>query len=326
MLGWQFLLGALIILIAVLLPAPDESDEPYLLATAVTSALIGIGLLVARRTRPIVIDVALVALVLVVTAVVVASRPMGLSPLFYFWPLLMTAIYSTLRQALMTTAVSLGAFALALASGLTSVPDPVIIFVEFAGLTLAIMFAVRRLRSMVVALVSELDSTARIDGLTKVLNRGAFEEEFDRWQGQRDRQPSTSGALLLLDIDHFKAVNDTYGHPAGDSALRQLVVALTAAVREHDVIGRVGGEEFAVLLPATGGHDALAVAERIRAAVEQRSGEDAPAFTVSIGLAGGNAAPNPWDAADRALYAAKRGGRNRVVVAERDGEMAAIAA
>ncbi|WP_133123576.1 GGDEF domain-containing protein, partial [Methylobacterium frigidaeris] len=132
------------------------------------------------------------------------------------------------------------------------------------------------------------------------------------------RRPGQNACLLMLDLDRFKLVNDSHGHAAGDAALIAFVSACRSALRSLDAVGRLGGEEFAVLLVETGPEDGTAIAERIRAAVAANPGatEAGPiGITVSIGLAA--AAPEEslqaaMRRADAALYAAKHGGRNRV--------------
>ena len=123
----------------------------------------------------------------------------------------------------------------------------------------------------------------------------------------------------MFDVDHFKRVNDTHGHPAGDAVLRHLAVLLTATFRQVDVVARVGGEEFAVLLPSTDAEGAAAVAERLRLAVKSQAVEfDGVPLrcTVSAGVATMHADLGDLDAlmkrADQALYAAKAAGRNRI--------------
>ena len=124
-------------------------------------------------------------------------------------------------------------------------------------------------------------------------------------------------ALLVVDLDHFKRVNDTYGHPAGDAVLKALASILTQGVRESDIICRYGGEEFLILLPVTDAAAALALAERVRASVDAvPDTPERPACTTSIGVACVQAGDTSFDAligrADAALYRAKAGGRNRV--------------
>jgi two-component system cell cycle response regulator len=131
-------------------------------------------------------------------------------------------------------------------------------------------------------------------------------------------------AALMIDIDHFKKINDTYGHVAGDSVLRQLAGLVRPRIREHDIFGRVGGEEFGILLPEVDLLGAKVVAEKVRIAVEAASfliKDETFGATVSLGCASldgttQDSAERLYERADKALYAAKRAGRNRVVVAE----------
>ncbi|MFN3400251.1 MAG: GGDEF domain-containing protein, partial [Ferrovibrio sp.] len=129
-------------------------------------------------------------------------------------------------------------------------------------------------------------------------------------------------SLLLLDIDHFKLVNDQYGHAAGDTALRQFAAAVRRCLRREDVFGRLGGEEFCALLPSTAVEGAAQLAERIRQSVANlavEAGGNRLSLKVSIGVASLGEHGGSWDElvnqADRAMYAAKRAGRNRVVTA-----------
>ncbi len=160
------------------------------------------------------------------------------------------------------------------------------------------------------------------DALTSALNKRAFSEALPREvaRAQRYKRPLS---IVLFDIDHFKKINDTYGHVAGDSVLRQLAGLVRPRIREHDLFGRVGGEEFALLLPEVDIHGARVVAEKIRQAIESARfiiKEESFSATVSLGCATlpetGGVGDKLYEKADQALYAAKQGGRNRVVVAE----------
>jgi two-component system, cell cycle response regulator len=166
-------------------------------------------------------------------------------------------------------------------------------------------------------LLARVQQMAVTDGLTQLSNRRAFDRSVDR---ELNRAARTDGRLsiVLLDIDHFKLLNDNHGHVIGDAVLRQIAHALQLCGREYDTIARYGGEEFAAVLPGCSSGLALQVAERLRIAVQ-----DAPTdvkVTASAGVA-----TYPYDgidvagllsAADRALYASKRAGRNQVRSAE----------
>jgi diguanylate cyclase (GGDEF)-like protein/PAS domain S-box-containing protein len=157
------------------------------------------------------------------------------------------------------------------------------------------------------------------DHLTGVANRRAFFEAAELELNRNRRTPRPT-ALILFDADHFKDINDRHGHPAGDCVLRELGAALSATFRQVDVVARVGGEEFAVLLPSSTLAGAVAVAERLRQLVESQPVDCegvAVSYTVSAGIAAIEAGETiDLDTlikrADRALYAAKAQGRNRV--------------
>lgn len=180
----------------------------------------------------------------------------------------------------------------------------------------------RRLRAEVAErarLESHYRSLASLDSLTGLPNRRAFMDQAQADVG-RARLTGAPLSLLMLDIDHFKSINDQFGHATGDSSLVAFGAACRTALRDQDMMGRLGGEEFAVLLPDTDIGGALAAAERLRAAVEA-SGNDAVEgrhLTVSVGVAMLSHAETMDQflvRADRALYTAKMEGRNRVVMA-----------
>ncbi|MBC8040269.1 MAG: diguanylate cyclase [Opitutaceae bacterium] len=172
------------------------------------------------------------------------------------------------------------------------------------------------------AALRELRELATRDALTGLLNRRAFDallaEEVDR--ARRLGHPLT---LVILDLDHFKTINDTHGHAAGDTVLAAAARVFEAEVRSIDRVARIGGEEFAVLLMETGAEEGLAVAQRLVDAVRARTVSLAAggslAFTASAGVAAlpayGESAAALLAAADKALYAAKHAGRDRAVLA-----------
>jgi diguanylate cyclase (GGDEF)-like protein len=170
-------------------------------------------------------------------------------------------------------------------------------------------------------LQGELEHLAAYDPLTQVLNRRAFLAQFER-EVSRSKRERTAFSLAIFDLDRFKRINDAYGHPAGDRALQSVVATMRAGLRKHDVVGRYGGEEFALLMPNTANDTARQVAERIRADIERRGFEvDSRRITLTVsgGLATYPLNGEDWDAlltaADNALYDAKTAGRNRVVAA-----------
>jgi diguanylate cyclase (GGDEF)-like protein len=170
----------------------------------------------------------------------------------------------------------------------------------------------------------ELRSLAMTDFLTKALNRRAFEERAEQQMAlaQRTGLPL---ALLMIDVDHFKRINDEHGHAAGDSVLVEIARVIGASIRKQDTLGRYGGEEFGVLLPSTDQTGALVVAEKLRSAMEAMRYQlkaKSISVTISIGVTVCRAtcAKCPSDLnkllgdADSALYQAKHAGRNRTAV------------
>ncbi|GHC73807.1 diguanylate cyclase [Limoniibacter endophyticus] len=166
-----------------------------------------------------------------------------------------------------------------------------------------------------------LTEEAATDPLTRLANRRTFDLKaplLARNASVTDRPYS----VLLIDIDHFKRINDTWGHPAGDDILRQIADLISEQVREGDLVSRYGGEEIALILPQLGAEEAQQVAERIRASVDTkqfRAGVQLIPVTVSIGVAVSSRPPRPFPivfkAADEALYLAKHNGRNRIELA-----------
>jgi diguanylate cyclase (GGDEF)-like protein len=169
-------------------------------------------------------------------------------------------------------------------------------------------------------MIDLLSKKAQIDALTGLWNRRYFDERLSS-ELSLARRAGRSLGVMLLDIDHFKKINDTLGHPAGDEVLRRVAMYLAEAVRAEDVVCRYGGEEFAILCPNLGGGGDV-LAERLRMGIEQLgiklNGKMLP-FTISIGLAEceNGADPDMVRHADEALYYSKQNGRNRVTLAPR---------
>jgi len=167
--------------------------------------------------------------------------------------------------------------------------------------------------------VAQLREYADRDGLTGIANRRYFEarlaDEFQRWQRYGGEL-----SMLLFDLDHFKRINDEFGHMAGDTVLRSMAQRVSGVVRKQDVFGRFGGEEFALLLPCTPLDDALYVAEKIRCTIADEPVEVQGVIvpvTASVGAATARTGAPDYEGmineADAALYTAKRQGRNRSV-------------
>jgi diguanylate cyclase (GGDEF)-like protein len=186
-------------------------------------------------------------------------------------------------------------------------------------MVVALIFQLTLVALVVSRLLSELRRASRHDALTGLLNRRAVDEALAA-EAQRARRLGVPFTVLMLDLDHFKSINDTHGHAAGDRALQHLATLFTSQMRDIDRVGRYGGEEFVVLLPGTPLEQAYPLAQRLceRVAALPPMWRDAPLpVTVSIGLAewlgNSDGLPALLARADAALYRAKEDGRNRVV-------------
>jgi diguanylate cyclase (GGDEF)-like protein len=165
----------------------------------------------------------------------------------------------------------------------------------------------------------ELSVIAATDSLTAVLNRGAFSMLVEAYlEETRKQEHARSGALLIIDADHFKSINDRLGHDCGDQALKLIAQAIKAQLRGSDIVGRIGGEEFGVFLPGVDPSQSWLVAEGIRRRIREMDfspGGHACPLSVSIGGTSFNG-PTTYEAifsaADRRLYAAKSNGRDQV--------------
>lgn len=159
---------------------------------------------------------------------------------------------------------------------------------------------------------------ASVDNMTKLLNREHF------FAAVRNRRRSIDyGSLLILDIDHFKSINDTYGHQVGDKALQSVAETMLFTLRDSDVLGRIGGEEFAAFLPSPKLEDAITAAERLRINIEALRIEvdEETSFSITASIGVGLAPKNDvmediFQRVDEALYVAKRSGRNRTQTVE----------
>lgn len=162
------------------------------------------------------------------------------------------------------------------------------------------------------------EENALTDELTRLPNRRALAQRFLQ-EMQRARRHHAGITFVMIDLDHFKQVNDTYGHLNGDAVLAELASILSSGLRESDVCARYGGEEFALILPETNESGARVLAERIRAKVAAATFPGGLKLTISVGVAATDDAAvftQLIDRADQALYAAKQGGRNQVRVAD----------
>ena len=195
-----------------------------------------------------------------------------------------------------------------------------------------LLFFATKLRDLAIA-HHRLAIYAATDSLTQVMNRAAFSAVVEATLAEiRSREARAQGALLIIDADNFKAVNDRYGHDRGDEALIAIASSIKAMVRSPDIVGRLGGEEFGVFLPGAGRDQAESVAERIRQSVSDARFTPAGAshqLSVSVGGAvfdGQVPFSHLFRFADHQLYVAKENGRDRVAIGTVDPEPLGLAA
>jgi diguanylate cyclase (GGDEF)-like protein len=241
------------------------------------------------------------------------ESPDELGPLLLTWPVTFSAAVLTARVAWTTAGVA--AIVFAVLASLSRGVDGVVLWIEATASLAVVCWMVVRVQNQSVRLREALSHLARTDALTGLINRRGFDEALAR-DHARSLRGGPPSALLLVDIDHFKRVNDSWGHQAGDDTLRRLGVLLDHEFRETDVVGRIGGEEFAVLLADCGPDEAEARAHGLCDNVRAQAGEWDHPITVSVGVATHpELAPTPAElmaAADAALYAAKAAGRDRI--------------
>lgn len=249
------------------------------------------------------------------------------------WLILCAALYIFLLPVRLSWRLALGYWGstlvmLAIFLALQSKPLPVLVETELLlnyviapPVFIALLSAFTRLRADYVRAnthADDLRELALLDGLTGLQNRRAFRQSFKRAKARQLRN-KTPLCVMLLDIDHFKRVNDTYGHQVGDEVLIKLASVLTRELRGTDEVFRWGGEEFLLLLEETPSEHLEQLAERLRAAVEHEQFLDKSTVTISIGAT--HILPHEeedvvYPRADEALYVSKRDGRNRVTIVE----------
>jgi diguanylate cyclase (GGDEF)-like protein len=264
--------------------------------------------------------------ILLVSVAVAVCRPLASTPTYYLLPLLASAYFGRPRRLAVELGVFAGSLALVLAVWAeTPVASAVFLGTAIPGVCVAVVVA--GLKQRLDEHVDGLRDLASTDALTGLLNHGAFAAELERALERCDRtgEPAT---LLLIDLDHFKRINDRFGHQEGDRMLRVVSDVLAAHRRRDDLLGRVGGEEFALLLPGADAAVAEGVAGRVRSALRAATASASARLTLSVGIASRSAAVTTshtlLHAADQALYAAKARGRDRAV-AFAAGELSAAA-
>jgi diguanylate cyclase (GGDEF)-like protein len=311
--------GGSLALITALMPPPADGSEAAILAVGAVSLAVGAALLVLK---PKLGEAPLALLAVLGTALITITTHEGgaeggtaANEVLYLWVSLYAFFFLRLRTALLVMAAIGVGFGWLLWSFGTPANQAATEWVVTVTTLCVSGLIVARIRGYMYGVVRELNQRASHDGLTGLLNRRALEERVaeERANAEREGIPIS---LLLVDIDDFKDLNDSLGHGRGDAVLKEVAAALVLSTRGHDAVARIGGDEFAVLLPGAAEAAARTVAEGLRAEVSRALRRENDGVTVSVGYATAQP-PLPLfdelhELADRAMYAGKRAGGDRV--------------
>ena len=306
--------SAAVTTIGLLAPHQEQVDETGLAVAAMVTAALALLLTVAGRRLPfwayhliVACGTVLVSLALLFNGERDGGAAGG-DEVYYLW----VVIYAAHYMGRAATAVQVALIGIAYAITLAAIdPGPVATsrWLTMIGLVAGTAVVIRLLTERAERTLAELDAAARTDGLTNLANRRGFEHEFRR-EVARAARGGKPFSVLLLDLDHFKQLNDEYGHAAGDEALVGVGELLRAELRDVDTTARMGGDEFAVLLPEALRDQARLVGVRLAQAMQRRRATEPARLTLSFGVAeypfDGATLDELMRAADRALYEDKR--------------------
>jgi diguanylate cyclase (GGDEF)-like protein len=307
-----FVVGGLTMVLTLFAPSAGRPSMVAFLPVGVACFALAAYLWLARSAPDWILLATPPLGTLLITAVMSIEGTTSGTPFFYLWPMLLAAYFFQRRDLLLNFALVCASFAVALAFWVPVDDGSLIMFLDTAMATGVVAALVFMLKTQVGRLVTGLHKASTTDALTGVLNRGAFQERLERALADREQV-----VLALLDLDHFKLVNDRHGHPAGDRALRRFCEIVQGEARLGDALGRLGGEEFGLLLGDTDLPGAHSFADRLRATVARETAAGEVGLTVSIGLSEawpGTTSEDLLRSADLALYSAKGAGRNRVAL------------
>ena len=318
-LGFMWGFGAVLLALTLVLPRSPGANESVLLAVVAVAAVAAVVMLAVPGLDVRAFE-AITALGTVLIGVLVffGGRYGNEYALFYIWLNVHAFYFLSWRRALLQLLLMGGTYpvALALSRYLSGAGRPGDYAMGMGTLLVSALF-VGLLKDRVTRLLSRLSDAAQRDALTGLLNRRGFDDALSL-ELERVHRGGRPLSLLIVDLDYFKQVNDRFGHQIGDRALVRVTEALRASVRRIDTAHRIGGDEFAVLMPDTDERGALVTAERLRTKVASSAGEKASRLTVSVGVASfpthAQDAHALVRAADGALYVAKSLGRDRAVV------------
>jgi diguanylate cyclase (GGDEF)-like protein/putative nucleotidyltransferase with HDIG domain len=314
-----FLVGGLLADLSLLLPASERAHLGLLAvigSSAVVSA-IAMFFLAARLPDRLMTWILAFGTLLVTLGVISAQETSAVYALFYVWVGFEAFFFLPRRHAVAHMAFVAVAYAVALSLAGGAAPDAAARWMMTLGTVVMVGVLAGALHDRAERLIDRLADAARTDALTGLLNRRGFEERIaaELERAKRSGQPVT---VVVGDLDHFKSINDRFGHRVGDLTLQRFAGVASDVKRRIDDLARIGGEEFALVLPESDEHGGFLVAERLRRAVREDGLADDASVTVSFGVAScprhATTSDQLLHCADQALYLAKQLGRDRSVI------------
>lgn len=316
-----YALAAIAAFASTVMPDPDPSDHHAMRLIAAAGVVGCLVLLAGRRLPPIAITLTGITAAMIITCIAVAvSRPMNITPVYLIYVGLTSAYFCSRREATAQLVVMYLAFAVALTQAEHG--QRMLTYLVMSSIVTVVALVVAHVTERERALRRELRTVASTDALTGLLSRRGFTTAFGR-ELQRSRRAGLPLSLVLFDLDHFKLVNDRFGHAGGDAALQRCAGIISDERRPGDLAARMGGEEFLVALFDCDEEGARSWAQRIVDRLAADTADGPVRLTTSAGVA--EAAPGQVTiddillGADRALYAAKAAGRHRVVAVSDPG-------
>jgi diguanylate cyclase (GGDEF)-like protein/putative nucleotidyltransferase with HDIG domain len=317
-LGSLFIAGGVVGLVSLVQPHGDGARIGIIAAICALAVVLGLLLAVEHARVPgWAFPGSCYAATMLIGVALYASDRADSPYAFYFIPVAMfSAYFLSVPQLLLQTAFIAASYPIVIRLlGGDTLSEQRWLVTIWTVIVVGAFIAI--LRQRMDALIGRLSDAASTDPLTRLLNRRGFADVFDL-ELERSRRSGRPCALLMGDLDHFKRVNDLFGHPAGDERLRTFADLLIDGKRRIDAAARMGGEEFALLLPETDEHGAYVIAERLRHAVRDAFAPEQVPLTVSFGVAAypnhGATGDQLLVAADQALYVAKELGRDRTAI------------
>lgn len=315
-------LGALTLGGTALFAADQISPEWGAWAVAAAFAVLSVTAAFGKHlphlmVRVMAFDITVILLCLIVA---VGNTPAYVALLYFGWPALTSAHFGTKSD--FTRTLTLLVVAVPIALAFSDIPLPLVAYGAVLAVSGFSALVVRAIVFQALQLFHELDHLASTDTLTGLLNRRAGTVALEEAVARAHRQ-ETDLAIVIFDLDHFKRINDSLGHPAGDAALKRFAEVLLDTCSGTDIAARLGGEEFVAILLRSDESGGRAFAQRFSDALDFQTARDPAPLSVSAGVAALDHARYDADslmvAADRALYAAKRSGRHQVVAASDAG-------